>query len=793
MAVCFALWSALFCFLPGFGPGENPAIEVDAGLSLTGPELLRVGRAVADSVQSAIAASSLVQDRSGDGDRLAGPVVVGHYVAGANPNRAVAGGARQTPVWYGRRATPDTTESSGAGASSDSSKSTPRLTAPDSTDATLVQLPADSLSDSTTVQNTIVLPDSAQTEVAPDSALAGGPQARPIDLRTILPVDAPLDSLPPASRPFFELQDQLRDVPGGFVYNLGSYGWPHGWSPHGVDPQQIGLIWNGMSMNDLFTGRAQYEFIPISLSEPLSVSAARQGRPVSVVSATRSLDVPEPLTEVRFQTDSRGLQKVTGFHVQNRPLRLFGVGGIMNIAMLYRGEGATGDYPDSRLRRGRQLYGRVRYRQPRWVLELAHLFNRQRVGAQGGVIPPDPSDPNSIYLRKVADVTNPDSERKAERNDLSAVLAYDWRAGPLDPFTVRFHWGDERFQYRRPGDTLGVSVRRFGLHARQPVSLGSHELFATVEGWSDRARTDFSGLPDTVVTREQLFVSLTALLRLGRLRLEGTAGADASGSNVRPMLHIRADLELGILSAFVGLTESRQPQSILMETGLGRFVGRLTNRSSGTLRHAKAGLGLSWWSMDLGATLFAERASHWSDLFETADQDSAVFVATSSAVTRTGATIDFGIRRLARKGIYLVVRPSWTRVLDDGGTTSGARLEGTVPRFHGTARLGMRYVIFRGDFDFDLSARARAWEAMRSRRLNTASGLLVVPVDGSSGVDGSVALDLALEVGIRTAHVFLIWENILTGTTYLPGNMIVPVYPLSQQRLRFGIHWPIRN
>jgi hypothetical protein len=651
----------------------------------------------------------------------------------------------------------------------------------------------DSLGVRSTASDSLGEDESGATVAEPDTVLSEVSLGQPIDLQIGLVDGLPMDSLPPARRPLFELQDQLRDSPGGFLYDLGSYGWPHGWSPHGIDPQEIGLVWNGLSMNDMFTGRALYEFIPISLSGPLALAPIRHGRAVSVASTTLPLDARDPLTEIRFQTDNRGLQKISGFHVQNRPLTLFGTRGIVNVVALYRGEGATGDYADSQLRRGRQLYGRFRYRQPRWVFEIAHLYNRQRVGAHGGVVPPDPNDPNSVYFRKIADVENSDSERKAIRNDLSAVLGLDWLNRSPDPLTVRLHWGGERFEYRRPGDTLGVSVRRFGVHATQPFTLGRHQIEISADGWTDRVETEFAGLSDTIANQERLFVLSTARLRFGSLHLTGTAGLDALDNDVDLQAHARAALDLGALGAFVDLRQTRQSRPMLMNVGLGRFLPALGDAMSGTLRHAEIGLSLKWRSVDVTATMFAERSSNWTDLFETADSDSAVFMRTAEAVVRTAASIDFGIRRAAEKGIYVLLRPSWTHLLDDGGTATGALLEETVPRFHGSAQLGMRYVIFTGDFDFDLAVRARAWEPMRSRRLHTASGLLAVPASRESGVDGSVTLDLILVAGVRAASLFLAWENLLAGTTYIPGNMLVPVYPLSQKRLRFGIHWPIRN
>jgi hypothetical protein len=57
----------------------------------------------------------------------------------------------------------------------------------------------------------------------------------------------------------------------------------------------------------------------------------------------------------------------------------------------------------------------------------------------------------------------------------------------------------------------------------------------------------------------------------------------------------------------------------------------------------------------------------------------------------------------------------------------------------------------------------------------------------------SSTIDLVFEGGIRGATVSLAYENLLSGTNVLIGNLIVPDYPLPQQRIRFGVRWPIKN
>ena len=69
----------------------------------------------------------------------------------------------------------------------------------------------------------------------------------------------------------------------------------------------------------------------------------------------------------------------------------------------------------------------------------------------------------------------------------------------------------------------------------------------------------------------------------------------------------------------------------------------------------------------------------------------------------------------------------------------------------------------------------------------------MIPSTERAPVDASYTLDLVLEGGIRTATVYIIFENITSGTRLMSGNELVPDYPLPAQQLRFGVYWPIAN
>jgi hypothetical protein len=114
------------------------------------------------------------------------------------------------------------------------------------------------------------------------------------------------------------------------------------------------------------------------------------------------------------------------------------------------------------------------------------------------------------------------------------------------------------------------------------------------------------------------------------------------------------------------------------------------------------------------------------------------------------------------------------------------------PKWISSGQLGFRVVLFTGDLRLNASVRGRSWSAMISRALHAPTGLLVIPSAERGPVDSSYTLDLVVEGGIRTATIYIVYENFTSGTRLMSGNELVPDYPLAQQ-WRFGVYWPIAN
>ncbi|QXD14512.1 putative porin [Rhodocaloribacter litoris] len=577
--------------------------------------------------------------------------------------------------------------------------------------------------------------------------------------------------------------DLLGAQPGSFVYDFGTPGWPHGWSPYGVSPNTVGLYVDGLPFNDLITGRARYDLIPFTFMEPLRVQPAWNDAPVAVQGRLRAFDVAEPLTEIRYRTSNKGLQSVTVAHVQQRRPGWLGNPARLNVLFGYGGHAARGEYPGSRLRRARQLLLRLQYARPGWAVEVKELFNRRRVGAHGGVLPIPGAPYASIYQRLGARVEREEARRETIRNDLSVTLQVQLAAG-YAPLRLTGFWTNERFQYRNAADTLTARMRRLGVQATHSLLPGRLHLRAAF--WHDRVR-EGRALPDSLgLTRTQVHLAARDTLAAGGFEAVLEGGYHRDGGRTYPAAFGRLARETGPVTLFVEASRTVQPVSPMVRYGFGSVV-RPSDEPGGPVTLGRGGFTVRLGSFDLTAFAFLHQTTDPLDLFVVAGDTVAARVETGTW-RRAGIALDLGFRRHARRGLYFVFRPTFSRPDPPAGALPDA-----LPGVFGEARLGARFVLFRNDLDLDVTLRGRYWGAMQGRTLHPPTGLLVLPEAGARPVDAAGTLDLFVSAGVRTAILFLAYENMLSGTALLVGNLIVPDYPLPERRFRFGVFWPIFN
>jgi hypothetical protein len=173
-----------------------------------------------------------------------------------------------------------------------------------------------------------------------------------------------------------------------------------------------------------------------------------------------------------------------------------------------------------------------------------------------------------------------------------------------------------------------------------------------------------------------------------------------------------------------------------------------------------------------------------------ASGDTVTTVTGMDDVRTRGVILSLGLRDRRPRGLYLEGSGTWNPRPDAGGELA-VRAAASVPELHGRIRLGARALLFGGDLDLDLAVQARAWSPTPGLRLHAPTGLLALPAPAARELPGSAIVDVTVDAGVRSATVFLAVENILSGTTLVPGNQLIPDYPYPERRFRFGVYWPI--
>lgn len=641
----------------------------------------------------------------------------------------------------------------------------------------------DSLRIPAALNDSLAVPDSVQTAVVI--------QRDPIAFLDRVAGEAISDTLP-ARHPAMDAVGMLGEMAGSFVYDFAIAGWPDGWSPFALSPNNTGLSFNGIPFDDAVTGRPAYELLPLSLLQPLRLQGDRYGVPMTVNSQLLPFDAGRPVTQVRYGTTSNGLQSVMVVHNQLRRIPLKQQVGIFGFTLGYGGHGGNGEYPGSQLAGARQLVARIRYGHPLGSIELLNLNNRRRLGAHGGVEPVG-SVFETIYNRFNPQVINADAIRQELRNDLGLTIRSKLLPAIDEPFSASGYWTATTFRYIN-GDTLQARTGRLGYSLQQPVAVASQRFVVNLEGWREQLRKDSPSLPDSLgIVRNALHASMMMQFDMKGFKLDIQPGLHRNDKETFAGGRLRLAKTSGFLGFYGEATHAGDARSWVETYGWGQDIRPLSDAPDTRTSILQAGLKITAGAFDIGLSGFVQRSTDWVDYFKDTDTDTLRVLALDGAIQWQGATLDLGFRRDAARGFYLTATPTFYQMNNANASAGHRALSGSMPELFVQGRMGLRYLLFQGDLDMDLYGQGRLWSTFRSRTLHAQTGLLVLRGDGVRDVDGSAALDIVLEAGVRTAKIFIAFENLLSGTTLVLGNMLVPTYPLPQRRFRFGVYWPIQD
>ena len=647
------------------------------------------------------------------------------------------------------------------------------------------QVNPDSLAADTT---RVLLPDSLQRDRAePDSALVADSVAVvvPVGLTEPEPGWA-LDSVVVIRTRFDQLADVLGEQPGSFLYDLGLAGFPSSWAPYALAPHRVGLTYDGLAFDDLFDGRPRYDLVPHELLVPLRQDETARGYPVILQATSRTFQTRRPLTELRYHSGQYGLQYISGMHVQDRSRALFGQPGRMNVLFRYGGSVSQGDYPNSKAR-SRQGYLRLRYEQAGWMIALSNGFAKWQRGVHGGISYTSVFD--TIYNRFGANVRLSSAQHTTKRNDLNLTLRTRWM-GALPPVTATLNWTSQVSRFVDQ-DTLSALMHRYGMRVRQYLrnQPGGHRMLIRFDTWIDRWRDGTAWADSLVDPQAQMHLALRNETRIWGGEGMVDVGLHRVGSTIYPSVGLHFNRSRGQSGWFLGTGWTGQAATLFERSGFGDVViPSPSPPGTEQVLFGRLGGRVAYRMYDAQITLFTHRTNRYLDYYLTDVTDEVQIRQSDHPHTWVGLGSILGWRRMARRGFYGQFRFDLFRQLDATASDASVRTSTSLPEFTTDLRLGVRFNAF-SEFKLDVYMRGRFWSAFRSRVFHPQTTLLVLPRASAVTLGPSGTLDLFLSGDIRGATLFLSMENVLSGWVY-PGTLLVPIYPLPEQYVRFGVYWP---
>ena len=590
----------------------------------------------------------------------------------------------------------------------------------------------------------------------------------------------------PSRRIELDLPALLSTLPGMMAYSFGTPGWPSSISPFGLDPNQVDLQLDGNRLNDLISGRPRFDLLPYVLLESVRTRSDPSTRPFGVLTQSGAFSSASPKTDIRYRSTNTGLQSIGVVHAQSRRVSLFRPEDRLNVVIGYAGAAADGEYPGSRLERARQLMSRIRLESGSWTIEIFELYNRRKVGAHGGVIPLTGRPYSSIYQRLGATVTDSEAKRTTIRNDLSIRFRTLIRESP---FTFSGFWSTQTLQYKADSDTVMASVGRLGVSAVHKISGNQNSLRFSATAWQDHFRRGNAFIDGFDKGRSFVELVVGGSSAFGSVLASGSVGIHADDG------YTFASASIGFTHRYISFSVSTSGtrSTWIEDWGFGTRTTPLEKRPESRVDRLRLDLHHKIGDLSLGASLFYLSETGKFTWMRDGLNGQILGQTNPDALTHTGAALEISYRNDEERGVYTLLRPTIIRASSSRDSELGRLQSSAVPEFWINGRLGMRALLFRGDLDVDLSVRAYFWESMVGRRLDTRSGLLVLPSDDSQVVPSSTMVDVVAEAGVRTATIFLAYENIFSGTNALVGNLLVPDYPLPAKRFRFGVFWPITD
>ena len=631
------------------------------------------------------------------------------------------------------------------------------------------------------------LPDSLQARAVPADSLAPLPPRpsvgpfRPALGRPITAVPAVTASLDAAGL--------VAQRPEAFGYALGAPGRTAGVALDGLNPDALALSLDGRLFTDPVTDAPQLDLLPLAAMGPVRRGGSGWGRAAALGAGLRPFRLEVPITELRYLGGQDGLRHASGTHAQTRRPPAFLRGGSddarLTATFHAASRAAAGPLAGATLSHTDAL-GRLLLTRPGVAAEAGVLYTDRTEGARFGVVSDVPAD-DGVFEFATATAREPDALRRTLRTE-------GWLRARVpitgEPLEAGASVAVQRLVYTS-ADQPGVRVhsRRLVGFAEQPLALGGHRLAARVDAVFDAAPDTVAGGFEGAGARLGLHAGVTDSLRLGGVSLAVAGGLHRVGGETWPSASAR--IERGALSAGLRLGGRARPR--VAQSGLSRI---LASADGPTTRAITADAALVLRRADWRFGLRAFASSERDGWHLAARTDTTWAFESLPSLTQGGLSAQVGWREATRRGLYASVQAT-ARAVSDPADGLRQRLDAALPRMWGATRVGVRAEgVGDGVLDLDLAAVGRGWTAFRSRLVDPATGLVVLPLAGDPlGVElparGTLGLEATATFSAQTS-LFLRYDHALGNRLY-DGAIVTQGEPLAPHVLRFGVFWALLN
>jgi len=567
--------------------------------------------------------------------------------------------------------------------------------------------------------------------------------------------------------------------PGVYIRDLGSIGQPNQLNIEGMDWRRIDFLMDSRPMNEPLSGVYDINQFPTEYIERMEiVSGARgflyglNGTGSTINLVTQSYNTNKPLSRVRHIEGPYEFLYTDGLFSQNiiRNLNLMAALTRQSLAGRFRNT----SYDAWSIR------AKVRYNLSSQInLSLSELFNKTKVGLNGGVDLRNNPSVETIFNPYLAPLRSTTASDQITRHDINLTLGARLFEDSTNISTLTLYYSHFLREYQDTPLTAEHETQWFGLSLRQNYDTEQQSLNFGLEIESRQvvASPSAGSHKDTrlgLYAKEEL-----KLVRNLNLAIFGRYDIYRDH-----LLSFGTDAQVNVLDSlflFAGFSSSYRVPSFT-EMFWSDKSGLVSTPSSGIKneKHRYMELGVKFDASDI----FSIRASYFgreiTDAIVTELQ-------TIQMYTPYGPVMFTNIDRQAYSGMESQIRLRVWKIYGEGSCTYLLNKDGDVeklrfPKLFASGQLYFRGKLIDEHLELKIGVKGKYFTEQYGEEYYPESAIYTEHLTRQFGPYGSIDFFAIGKIG--DAYIHVIWENLTNQNYYL-----TPVYPMTDRTLRFGISW----